>query len=536
MMQKHTINKLLIAIIALGAALRLLYLGSIPSGFFRDEAAIAYNAFSIWKTGADEFGMVAPLVFRSFEVFFLPAYIYISAPIVGIFGLGEFTSRLLSALSGMLAIYLVYLIVKEIWGQKAGLFASFFMAIAPWHIFFSRGTFEGNLALTMFAGGFYFWIKFQKTKVLKFLLFSGTAFIFSMYSYQAERVVVPLFAALSILLNIKFFWTIRQKLIIPAIVFILLLTPLSLLTFKAGGYHRAAGVSIFFQEADPPGWETGINPGLLINNKFYLRFREVASLYFSYFSPKNLFVEGDANLQRSVTDSSVFYAFEILGLILGIAYCLKKMGIGESNLFIWLLVAPLPAALTGDPFHTYRSLLMFVPLTILIGYGFSKFAYKKLIIGLSFISLGLFIFNYAVVNQVDRAHDWDWGYKQIVEFTNTLPEDTRIVVDDPWTESYIHFLFFGKVAPTIYQKEVAKSGSPKNYYYSNPDEIRPVGFLNYEFRKVDWPNERGDSGTVFIMWAERLPDSEYTEDPRVQLLKVIYYPGESAAFKIVKIR
>src|SRR3990172_3601983 len=107
-------KKILILILVLGAVLRLLYLGSIPSRFFPDEAAIGYNAYSIWATGADEFGMKFPLVFRSFEVFFLPLYIYLSAPLVGLLGLTESSVRFLSSLSGILAIYFAYLIAKEI--------------------------------------------------------------------------------------------------------------------------------------------------------------------------------------------------------------------------------------------------------------------------------------------------------------------------------------------------------------------------------------------------------------------------------------
>lgn len=141
---------ILIVLLILGIALRILWLGRIPSGFFRDEAALGYNAYSIWKTGRDEFGMKFPLVFRSFEVFFLPAYPYISAPIVGLLGLSEFSTRLLSSLAGISALIFIYLIAKEIWNKKVALFALLVLVISQWHIFYSRGAFEGNLALTFF--------------------------------------------------------------------------------------------------------------------------------------------------------------------------------------------------------------------------------------------------------------------------------------------------------------------------------------------------------------------------------------------------
>jgi 4-amino-4-deoxy-L-arabinose transferase-like glycosyltransferase len=528
-------KKLLITVLILGAILRLSWLGTIPSGFFRDEAAIGYNAYSIFKTGADEFGMRLPLVFRSFEVFFLPAYLYISAPIVGLLGLSEFSTRLISTLSGIAAIYIVYLIAKNIWDKKAGIFAAFVLAISPWHIFYSRGTFEGNLGLTLFTAGFYFWIRFLQKLNTKHFLFSGILFALSMYSYQAERVVVPLFIISALIVSFNNFWKIKTKLILPIIILFILMIPLLSLTFKPGGYHRAVGVSIFSQITNPPGWISDISPGVLINNKTYLRVREVSSLYLSYFSPRNLFNFGDYNRQRSVENSSVFYSFMIIGLVFGIWKIIKKGTVNTKLLMLWLVFAPVPAALTGDPFHTYRALLVFIPFSILIGYGFSRLSYQKIFLGVSLISLSIFVFNYFFVTQVTRAHDWDWGYKEMSSFINTLPKDQKIVINDLSTESYIHYLFFNKVEPTIYQKEVASLGNVSDYYYSDPSEIRPTKIDSLEFRKVDWPTERGNTKTVFVMWGDTLPDSEYENDPKVRLLKKISYPDGSDAFKIVEI-
>jgi 4-amino-4-deoxy-L-arabinose transferase-like glycosyltransferase len=299
-------KKVLILILLLGAILRLVCLGSIPMGFFRDEAAIGYNAYSIAKTGMDEFGVKFPLVFRSFEVFFLPLYIYLLVPIIKVLGLTVFSTRFLSAVSGVAAIYLVYLIAKEIWNEKAGIISAFILAISPWHIFYSRGTFEGNLALTLFTLGFYYWVIFLKKKKVLYFLISTLGFALSMYSYQAERIVVPLFALAAVLLGFRFLWRVKDK-ILPSLVIVgIILIPLFSLSFKAGGYHRAFGVSVFSQEETPPGWIEDRGGSFLINNTLYLRFREITSLYLSYFSPRNLFIEGDYDRERSVENFSVF--------------------------------------------------------------------------------------------------------------------------------------------------------------------------------------------------------------------------------------
>ena len=47
----------IILIFLLGFAIRFYKLGSLPSGFVNDEADFGYNAYSLIKTGKDEFGI-----------------------------------------------------------------------------------------------------------------------------------------------------------------------------------------------------------------------------------------------------------------------------------------------------------------------------------------------------------------------------------------------------------------------------------------------------------------------------------------------
>ena len=537
-------HKYPLLIICVGLLLRILWLGNIPTALFRDEAALGYNAYSIWKTGKDEFGMQFPIVFRSFEVFFLPLYVYLSAPLVGIMGLSEFTTRLLSSLSGVSLLVITYFISSKIWNKKIGLIATFCLAIAPWHIFYSRGAFEGNLALTLFSLGFLFWLKFLDKSQVKYFTLSILSFAASMYSYQAERLVVVLFAVVAAYLAKKRLWQLRRKLVIPILFTSILLVPLLSLTLSPGGYHRAFGVSVFSQENNPAGWSEDIESGLVANNQLLLRARQITALYLSYFSPRNLFVEGDANMQRSVENYGVLYVWMLPFLLYGTWTILQKRSVNAKLLLIWLVISPLPAALTGDPFHTYRSFLTYLPLILLVGVGMrSLYAniekrYKKLFLAGGFtaisLSVALFLFNYAVITPGARGRAWDHGYKEIIEYLQNQEAD-KVIVDDITSEAYIYFLYFEQVDPIVYHEEVEKLGVLTGYYYVDASEIRPVGFGRYEFRQVDWPSERGNTGTIFVIEASRLPESEYINDPKATLLKEIYYPNGEVAYKIVKI-
>jgi len=537
---KLTGKKIILIFIILGAIVRLAWLGRVPSGFFRDEAAIGYNAYSIWQTGKDEFGMKTPLFFRSFEVFFLPLYLYLEAPMVGIFGLSEFTTRFLSSLSGIGALILIYFVAKYLWGKKAGIFSVILLAIAPWHVFYSRGAFEGNLAMTLFTAGFLFYLLFTKKKSIKFFYLSLLAFVASIYSYQAERVVVPLFGICAIIFSFKLLWKVKNNLILPSLLALLLLLPILSFTFKPAGLYRASGVSLF--NKNPEGWSPKYEGNLLLDNPLYLRGRQIVALYFSYYSPRNLFIEGDYDKERSTENHSVFYAWTMPLFLAGLYLVVKRKNTSDKLFLSWLLIAPIPAALTGDPFHTYRSLLLYLPITTLMGIGavgiYDLVKQKKLFLILfgliSTISLTFYIYDYAIITQTTRARNWDFGYKQIVDYLENK-NFKKIVVDDPWTEAYINFLFFEKTNPALYQDEVYLLGDPNLYYYNKSDKIRPNKYGRYEFRKVDWPKERGDSGTVFVFWSEELPESEFKGDPKVELLKTIYFPDGTSAYRIVKI-
>ena len=545
-MKKYSHIIILGVVLLLGVLLRFYKLGEVPFGFFKDEAALGYNAFSIFKTGRDEFGVHLPVVFRSFEVFFLPLYVYLSSVVVGLLGLSEFSTRFLTALSGVAGFISVYLITKEFWNRKIALFTVLILAISPWHIFYSRGSFEGNLALTLFSFGVFFWLKFTKTERLKHVFFSGLFFILSMYSYQAERVVVPLFGLMMFIFSFKKLMKIKIRLIPIIFVFLFLLTPLLSITFRAGGYHRVTGVSIFAKSEKPPGYIEGLKIGFFQNNRVYLRTRQVASLYLSYFSPKNLFVNGDFDKQRSVVNFSIFYFWLLPFLFIGLTDFVKKITHEKKVILTWVLLAPLPAALTGDPFHTYRSLLLYFPLTLIIGIGLGKvFVFlnsiqKKWFISivsvLLFSFLACFLYSYFYLTQADRARSWDYGYKEIMSTIKTFPKESRIIFDDPWTEPYIHYLFFLQIDPAIYQKEVEKEGYPKDFYYSDISKLRPVKFDRVEFRRINWPKERGDKGTYFVIYAPNLPESEFATDPKVEVIKNISYSNGTAAFRILKIK
>ena len=57
-----------------------------PPGFYRDESAIAYNAYTLSTSLKDEYGARLPLFIRSFGDYKSPLYVYLLAAVFRITG------------------------------------------------------------------------------------------------------------------------------------------------------------------------------------------------------------------------------------------------------------------------------------------------------------------------------------------------------------------------------------------------------------------------------------------------------------------
>lgn len=107
----------LILILVLAAFLRLWRLGTYPA-LNADEAAIGYNAYSLLLTGHDEHGNPWPIHFQSFNDYKPGLYFYFVLPFVKVLGLNEWAVRLSGALLGVLSVYMIYLLVDELFRNK----------------------------------------------------------------------------------------------------------------------------------------------------------------------------------------------------------------------------------------------------------------------------------------------------------------------------------------------------------------------------------------------------------------------------------
>lgn len=120
---------LVVGILAVALALRLPSLGSIPANVHGDEAAIGLEARRIMDGGT----------LFSFGWYDVPSLSFaIPAATMSLFGDDLLGLRLASVLQGVLAVLLLYLLVRRLFGMRSALLASALLSVAQWDIHFSR--------------------------------------------------------------------------------------------------------------------------------------------------------------------------------------------------------------------------------------------------------------------------------------------------------------------------------------------------------------------------------------------------------------
>ena len=193
---KKSFGLLLGCIVVLAAFLRLYSINTVPVSLYWDEAAITYNAYSIAMTGKDEFGSSLPLLFQSFNDYKMPGNIYLTAFMVNVFGLNEFSARAASAFLGIATVLVTFFLVKTLLSQsrmaeKIALLTSFMLAISPWHVQFSRTGFEANSGVFFIVLGSWLFLRSISFKHSLSFIVASISFALSFSFYRRIFLFVP---------------------------------------------------------------------------------------------------------------------------------------------------------------------------------------------------------------------------------------------------------------------------------------------------------------------------------------------------------
>ncbi|MFH1561031.1 MAG: glycosyltransferase family 39 protein [Patescibacteria group bacterium] len=533
--KKHRDFFFLLLLVFGGLFLFAYRLNQIPPGLYVDETTCAYNAYSILKTSKDEYGKAFPVWFRLFGSYTPPLFIYSLVPLIALFGLKVWVIRLPSVLAGLAVIGLVFYFLKSI--SRKGSFlpylGSLLLLICPWLVFYSRLGYEVTLAMAVFSFGVY-WL-YQGLSRPRFLLLGMVALSLSTYGAYTQRYLVPLFIiGFVVLFFKKIFQESNRKHFLLACLLALLIQLPQLVLIGTPAF-RVKGELLYSQvisnySVNHLGW---LPYRLALIPSFV---RELFSQWASYFSPRSLFSLPDADLQRSVPELSVFYDWMLIPYLVGLWTLWQARKKDWAKLvFLWLLLAPLPAALVSDPFSTQRALPIFLPLLVVISLGTEKLLlvfrrrYLRVLVFVFLMAYSLLFLwrSYFVFFPKERTLSWNWGYDQLAKIIQESP-DRHFVIDQSRVKPiYIQLLFYWQYPPAKLHQILGPRVADD--YYQNTEFNSSYDLANVEIRPIIW--EKDIYRDQVLIGDELSISSQQAEEHFLEMLFEIKDPLDKLTFR-----
>jgi 4-amino-4-deoxy-L-arabinose transferase-like glycosyltransferase len=309
-------------------------------------------------------------------------YIYATVISEKFFGVTPFAVRFPSAFFGILTLLTFFFFVRKTTGDHTiASWSTIFLAFNPWHLHYSRATFEVSIVLFCFVCGTWMFLV-AMGKGRSFLLpLSIILFAIAMYSYNLTRILSPVLGFSLAIFNVGSIKKMSHSwLFVSAVIAILALLPFIATLKDSGGQQSAAGTLISSSavtQAKILEFRSYLAPYPLVSKVFNTPALTLAT-YFSnvasYASIPFFFLTGSPHGNHGITTHGQFYLFELPLMVLGLYYLYKnKIKLGISIILPALLTIGI-ASLTREAPHATRSYPMLLSLPIISAYGFTVVA------------------------------------------------------------------------------------------------------------------------------------------------------------------
>ena len=501
---KFNVFVLLTIVVIFGSFLRLWQLNKFPPGFYSDEALYGYEAYSLSKTGKDQFGNFLPLTIAGFGDYRPAFYIYFTIPFIQWFGLTEFATRLPSALASIGTLIATFFLIRIITkSQRAALLGTLVMVLSPWSLFFGRMAHETNL-MTLFitSGTFFMW----RARRCSFCVVpAAICFAASLYIYHSARAFIPLLFFMTLVLGWRLVIS-KKRVLWGTLLFLILLLPLLGELTKPATWSRVQGASFW----NDPGIVPYINDGRrkavengwpgffvkIVYNKPIVYVERFGNNFFAHFDPKFLLTSGDNNGIYNTPHTGILLWPEMLLIPLGAWVAFKK----NQKLFWWIILsvifALIPDSLTRFAPSSPRIHLA-LPFTVLLSGTGLRFLLKKnrllfLTATVLLISSNLWFWkNYLIDLPKKHEETWQVGAKELVRkaqiYKNTYPK----IWISRYGYGWIHLVFHTKYDPATLQTEIR---------HSEPNELGFWWVSDIGNYHLDWLPEQKkmDCSTLYI--------------------------------------
>jgi hypothetical protein len=443
---------ILLAILAVGIAVRLYRFGHVPPGLGQDEAADGYDAFALLHYGIDRSGYHNPVMFVSWGSGMYAIAGYLEMPFVAVLGLSPVALRAAFLVLGVASLAMFYLLCRRVADRTVALVALFMLAISPWHIMVSRMAVDANVfpavflaAVTCLTVGLErAWVRMASAALLALCLFSyGTAYV-----------VVPGFLVMGCLYVVYYRKVSVAQLVLPALVFVVVASPIAAYVAINQYGWEAVRTPLFSipRLTGPPRYET-------VSAVFSANFAR-SLLNNAKAAVRLLLTQDDGLIWNAVPDYGIFYMFSLPLVIVGVAA--SMVGVWKARRYdpacffvFWLLASGVLALL--EPVNINRINIAFLPLIYYLAVGIVTVSRPRIvlpaIIACYLVAFGLFSANYFVSYPRDAGEAFDVSLREAIEKASEAT-DGAICVTDRVNQPYIFVLFQRKFDPRRYLSTV----------------------------------------------------------------------------------
>ncbi|HEX4631470.1 MAG TPA: glycosyltransferase family 39 protein [Chthoniobacterales bacterium] len=458
----------LAAIATVAAALCFVRITSNPPGFYIDESSIAYNAFTIARTGSDENGVRWPLYFQAFGDYKNPVYVYLLAGLFRLTGPSILVARMLSASLVVLAAATLGLLALRLTRSRRIALATIIVAlITPW--LFEVGRVVMEVAMYPLACGLFLLClqraaAKEKWNAVDVAALASTLALLT-YAYSIGRLFAPLLA-----LGLAFFWTRERwrRVVATWCLYAVLVSPILIFSIKHPGALLGRFTIITYLNS-----ELGLGETVWQFAKHYLR----------NLNPWRLLVRGDPSRDQIVHVFgtphflAAVFVFSITGILLIVRRA--KQEAWARFLLYGIAAAIVPASLTNEAFHMLR--LIAVPVFLLVfavegGAWFAAQSNMRLwrwsfvaLLALAGLEAGWFQWNYdRTARSARRVHLFDAEYREKI-FEPAIESTARRIylADALWIPGYIQAYWYATL----------KGVDLSRFKRLPPDEAPPLGAL-----------------------------------------------------------
>jgi 4-amino-4-deoxy-L-arabinose transferase-like glycosyltransferase len=523
-------KKILLIVIFIAIIARFVKLDYAPPHLSNDEIGAASAAYSISKTLKDTTGHFLPLLWQSHGGYGSPLAIYTLVPSLKIFGNTDFAVRLPSAILGSLTIVIIGLLVMELTKNKdLALATSCLLAISSWHFSASRWALESNYALFFIVLGLYMFFYSQNKNSSWAIVVSFASFVLSIFAYYTEWLLTPLIM-LSLLIFYRdvVFKKKKKVYILSVLLFGVLMTPLFVSFVR--NLHSTRASTEFISRDVVVSRLIAQHPSPIEKSQIVLK--AILDKYSAYLGLDYLFFNGANILPKENPYQFGFFLTPFAAAFVWGLYKLRNDYKKNTNfIYALLIISPIAAAITEGELNNWRSLPMLLPVALVTASGslsiwdvIKKRAWiKGLTLGLFLISFMYFFLVYFRHFPLQKSVNYQYGFKQIAQYINQhYGEYQKIIIDPRFGDKNYYYI-----------------GVPSSYIpfytYLDPVKIQDAKYLTsgisfdkYEFREIDWANEKIKKDYLYAVPYDIVPKAE----SNLKMVYEIKLPNWQPAFRL----